>query len=87
MRYMEIYKMTGFTVGFSKTLFSASTFFDNYFNFHVETLCSSTSCNWAYAGIFMCKNGTHEMEEDAQKRRAPLPGDGHGNTTIVACLE
>ena len=88
VRYMEIDKMTGSSLGFGMTLLSA------YYNIFLTTVSTSMYNPRAPAlaaiehlDVGSCvENGTHELKKDSKKRRATLPGNEHGNTTIVTFL-
>ena len=89
VRYMEIDKVPGSTRGFGKTLLTASynIFLTNVFTSMYNPRAPETTAV-EHMEVGLCvKNDMHEVEEDAKKRRAPLPCNEHGNTTIVICLK
>ena len=85
---MEIDKLTGSTLGFGETLLSAS------YNIFLTSVLTSMYNPRAPAltavehmDVISCVEiDMHEVKEDAKKRKAPLPCNEHGHTTIVPCL-
>ena len=89
VRCMEIDKITGSTIGFVKILLSASynIFLTSVLTFmHNPTAPAIAAVEHMEVGPYV-ENDMHEVKEDEKKRRAPLPCNEHGNTTIVTCLK